>query len=76
MLQVVCLLALVHVSDTFLTANSFASNDNVVVFDGEPTSGWHIVGGESKPCNSDFYQNNFLSTREYQTHGPHSVKFS
>ena len=36
----------------------------------------YIVGRESKPCNSDFFQNNFLSTREYQTHGAHSVKFS
>ena len=33
----------------------------------------YIVGRESKPHNSDFYQNNFLSTREYQTHGTHSV---
>ena len=36
----------------------------------------HIVGWESKPRNSDFYQNDFLSTREYQTHGAHSVEFS
>ena len=35
-----------------------------------------IVGRGSKPRNSDFYQNDFLSTREYQTHGAHSVKFS
>ena len=36
----------------------------------------HNVGQESKPRNSDFYQNNFLSMQEYQTHGAHSVKFS
>ena len=36
----------------------------------------HIVSRLSKPYNSDFYQNNFLSTLEYQTHGAHSVKFS
>ena len=35
-----------------------------------------IVSRESKPRNSDFYLNDFLSTREYQTHGAHSVKFS
>ena len=35
-----------------------------------------IVGRESKPHNSDFYQNDFLSMREYQTHGAQSVKFS
>ena len=29
-----------------------------------------------KTLNSDIYQNNFLSTPEYQTHGAHSVKFS
>ena len=36
----------------------------------------HIVGQESNPGNSEFYQNNFLSTREYLTHGAHSVRFS
>ena len=36
----------------------------------------NLFGGVSKPYNSDFYQNNFLSTREYQTHGAHSVEFS
>ena len=35
----------------------------------------HIVGRESKPGNSDFYQNDFLSMQKYQTHGAHSVKF-
>ena len=25
----------------------------------------YIVGPESKPCNSDFYQNDFLSMQEY-----------
>ena len=35
-----------------------------------------IIGRESKPRNSDFHQNNFLSSREYQTHDKHSVKFS
>ena len=35
-----------------------------------------IVGWESKLRNSDFYQNDFLSTRENQMHGAHSVKFS
>ena len=33
-----------------------------------------IFGRESTPCNSDFYQNGFLSTREYQMHGIHSVQ--
>ena len=36
---------------------------------------WYINSRESKPHSSDFYQNNFLSTREYQTHGAHSVNF-
>ena len=35
-----------------------------------------IVGQESKPFNSDFYQNDVLSTQEYQTHGVRSVKLS
>ena len=35
----------------------------------------YIVGQESKPCNSDFCVNDFLSMREYQAHGAHSVKF-
>ena len=35
-----------------------------------------IVSRESKPPNYDFYQNDFLSTRKYQTNGTHSVKFS
>ena len=34
-----------------------------------------IVGRESKPLNSEFYQNDFLSMREYQMHGAHSIKF-
>ena len=33
-----------------------------------------IVGRESKPRNSDFYQNDFLSMRDYQTHGANSVE--
>ena len=36
----------------------------------------YIIGRESKPRNSDFNPNDFLSTREYQTRGAHSVKFS
>ena len=36
----------------------------------------YIVDWESKPPNSDFYQNDFLLTREYQTHGAHSIKLS
>ena len=32
----------------------------------------HIVDRESKPRNSDFYQNDFLSTQEGQTHGTQS----
>ena len=35
----------------------------------------HIVVWESKPCNFDFYKNDFLSTREYQPKDGHSVKF-
>ena len=35
----------------------------------------HIVIRESKPCNSGFYQGDFLSMCEYQGHAPHSVKF-
>ena len=35
-----------------------------------------IVCRESKPRNSDFYQTDFLSTWEYQTHGAHYVEFS
>ena len=35
-----------------------------------------VVGRESKPCNSDFYQNDFLSMQEYQMHGGHSDEFS
>ena len=31
----------------------------------------HFLGRESKPLNSDFCQNDFLSTREYTTHGAH-----
>ena len=34
----------------------------------------HNVCWESKPRNSDFYQNGFLSTREYQMHSTHSFK--
>ena len=45
----------------------------------------HLIGsvmqclisvGSQNLVTLDFYQNNFLSTREYQTHGAHSVKFS
>ena len=36
----------------------------------------HIVGRQSKPRNSDFYQNDFLSSQEYQTNVAHSDKFS
>ena len=32
----------------------------------------HIVSPELKPLNSDFYQNDILSTREYQAHGAYS----
>ena len=35
----------------------------------------YIVGLESKPHNSDFYQNDFLSKREYKKHTAHFVKF-
>ena len=42
----------------------------------EPSTFSQIVSRESKPFNSDFYQNNFLSTWEYQMHGAHSVEFS
>ena len=47
------------------------------IWDGSFELWKHIVRClESKSRNSDFYQNDFLSSQEYQTHGAYSVKFS